>query len=96
MIETEIIGIVAQTGAAGVIGLLWLAERRGGAERDRQVSEAHARLEEDRSRLSVLAGLVESNTRALTMLEASQSRLATAIERAGYVRRDRVDGLDSA
>lgn len=90
------LGIVAQTGAAGLIGLLWLAERRASAERDRQLCEAHERLLEDRSRLTVLVSLIEANTRALSMLESVQSRLASAIERAGYgSRSDGGAGLDS-
>lgn len=84
MLDTELVGVAAQMGSAGLIGMLWLMERRSAGERERQLGEAHERIVEQRSELGVLTGLVESNTRALAGLEAVQCRLARAIERAGY------------
>lgn len=58
-------------GAAGLIAWLWLTERRSGAERERQLSEAHAHLSRQQIELSLLVDVVRENTRALTSLEAA-------------------------
>lgn len=86
--EIHVAGVVAQLGAAGLIGLMWLSERRSASERERQVTELHERIVSDRAELGVLVSLVESNTRALASLEAGQSRLVAAIERIETDRRD--------
>ncbi|MEO1716104.1 MAG: hypothetical protein AAFR76_03235 [Planctomycetota bacterium] len=78
--ELEVAGAIAQLGAAGLIGLMWLSERRAATERDRQLTEQHERLKRDRTELSVLVGVLESNTRALASLEAGQGRLIAALE----------------
>ncbi|MGP1273638.1 MAG: hypothetical protein ACTS22_09930 [Phycisphaerales bacterium] len=80
-LEMELAGAVAQLGAAGLIGLMWLTERRSASERERQVRELVERIQRDRVELGVLVSLVEANTRALASLEAGQSRLVGAIER---------------
>lgn len=61
-------------GAAGLIAWLWLTERRGSAERERQLTEAHAHLSRQRIELSLLVDVVRENTRALTSLEAALRR----------------------
>lgn len=82
--DVDVIGLLAQTGAAGVIGLLWLSERRSAIARERQIEEAQARLSRGQEDGAALVRLVEATTRAVTMLEATQQRLARAIEGAGY------------
>lgn len=66
-------------GAAGLIAWLWLTERRGSAERERQLSEAHAHLSRQRIELSLLVDVVRENTRALTSLEAALRPRASAL-----------------
>lgn len=78
--ELELAGAIAQLGAAGLIGLMWLSERRAATERDRQLTEQHERLKRDRTELGVLVSVLESNTRALASLEAGQGRLIAALE----------------
>ena len=79
--ELELAGALAQLGAAGLIGLMWLTERRSASERERQMAEQHERIKRDRMELSVLVSVIEANTRALTSLEAGQGRLVAALER---------------
>ncbi|MEM7623521.1 MAG: hypothetical protein AAF235_10015 [Planctomycetota bacterium] len=79
-VELELAGAIAQLGAAGLIGLMWLSERRAAAERDRQLTEQHERLKRDRTELAVLVSVLESNTRALASLESGQGRLIAALE----------------
>jgi len=77
----DLLPSLVQFGAAGLIGWMWLTERRAAAERERQLTELHDRLIQERQHLSVLLGIVSDNTRALTALESAQRATAAAIER---------------
>jgi hypothetical protein len=79
--EAEIASALAQFGVAGLIGWMWLSERRSAMGRERQVRELHERLMAKRASLKVLVSVIESNTRALTALESSQRGLSALIER---------------
>lgn len=81
MMEAQIAGALAQFGVAGLVGWMWLAERRSAAVRERQLAEAHDRLMAERERAGTLVGLVSTSTRAMTALEASQRELARVVER---------------
>lgn len=72
---------LAQLGAAGLIGWMWLAERRAAAARDTQLRELHERLIQERPQLAVLLAVVRDNTKALTALESGQRAISIAIER---------------
>ncbi len=78
MIEAELAAAVAQFGVAGLVAWMWLSERRSAAERERQMTEAHRRLVEDRSALTALLDTVRANTKAMTALELVQRELITA------------------
>ncbi len=64
-----------QFGAAGLIGLLWLHERRHSAVRDRQLEQAHRRLLTREREVNWLLKVLNDNTRAINSLEHSQRRL---------------------
>lgn len=81
MIEPEIATSIAQLGAAGLIGWMWLSERRAGAARETQLRELHDRLLQERPQIAALLSVVQDNTRALAALEAGQRAIATAMER---------------
>lgn len=81
--EAELAAAVMQFGTAGLIGWLWLTERRTAATRERQLHEAHDRLMSQESHVRTILSALEANTRALVMLEAGQRDLARVIERAG-------------
>lgn len=83
--EAEMAAVIAQLGAAGLIGLMWLSERRSAHERERQVSQLHDRIRGDKAELGVLLAALEANTRAMVSLEAGQRRLTEALERSGIV-----------
>lgn len=72
---------LAQFGVAGLIGWMWLAERRAAQSRERQLDEAHQRLIAERAGQQILIDLVTTNTRALTSLEAQQRELARVLDR---------------
>lgn len=83
MTEPDLIVTLTQFGVAGLIGWMWLLERRAGTSREQQLTEAHKRLMEDREQVAVLMEVVRDNTRALAALEAGQRGIAAALERLG-------------
>ena len=74
---------LTQFGVAGLIGWMWIVERRAAAVRDRQVQEAHDRMLSDKTRLEVLVQALRENTRALTALEVGQRGFIALLERIG-------------
>ena len=89
--ETEALASLTQFGVAGLIGWMWIVERRAAAVRERQVQEAHDRLLADRTRLEVLVQALRDNTRALTALEVGQRGVAEALRRLGVSAPERGD-----
>ncbi len=88
--EETIVQHLAQLGAAGLMGLLWVLERRHGAQRERELTEAHVRLMESRTELGELIGVVKDNTAALAAVHSGQERLSQAFEQvAGELRQSR-------
>jgi len=78
MIISEILpaaGELASYGAAGLMGALWIWERRLSRTRESQLSQAHERLMEERGLLRLMANLVRRNTAALSKLQATQEQL---------------------
>lgn len=76
MAEVDILAAATQFGVAGLMGWMWLSERRSAAAREQALSEAHERLMQERRQLDVLVKALDDNTRALVGIEAGQARLA--------------------
>jgi hypothetical protein len=55
-------------GMAGVMGAMWLWERRTSRVREQQIDEAHARIMSDRILIDELIDVVQQNTEAITKL----------------------------
>lgn len=81
MMEPQVLTAIVQFGAAGLIGWMWLTERRSAMTREQQLSETHARLLRDRESLEVLIAALRDNTRASAAIEAGQRALADALAR---------------
>ena len=77
----DLLPILAQSGAAGLIALMWLTERRVTAARDRQLSDLADRLTQERATTSTLLAVIGDNTRALTAIEIGQRSLAAILDR---------------
>lgn len=77
----DLIPVLTQFGAAGLIGVLWIIERRHAMARDRQLDEAHNAITTMRSDSESLMTVVKENTRAITALDASQRELVRWLER---------------
>lgn len=75
--EQDLMNLITQFGAAGLIAWMWLTERRHAARRELQLTESHERLREQRIALDQLMTLVTDNTRAVASLEAGQRALLT-------------------
>lgn len=52
-------------GAAGLMGAMWLAERRLSRAREQQIVEAHQRILRDEEKLVCLTEVIDRNTAAL-------------------------------
>lgn len=77
----ELTTALAQFGTAGLIGWMWLTERRASAARERELSQAHERLMQERRTIDLLVSAMHENTRVLTALEVGQRALTGILER---------------
>lgn len=68
-------------GAAGLMGAMWLWERRNSQKRENQIDEAHARIVSDRISLEQLMGVVRQNAEAIARLCATQDQLLRQLGR---------------
>ena len=68
-------------GVAGLMGAMWLWERRTSQKREQQIDDAHARILGDRVQLDVLMAVVRQNAEAITRLSATQDQLLRQLER---------------
>jgi hypothetical protein len=80
----ELAGALAQFGTAGLIGWMWLTERRAAAARERQLSEAHERLMHERMSFELVVAAIKENTKVLTALEVGQRTLTGVLERMSH------------
>lgn len=62
-------------GAAGIMGLMWLWERRNSQKREQQIDDAHQRILSDRIQLEQLISVVRQNAEAVTRLTTTQEQL---------------------
>lgn len=70
-------------GAAGLMGIMWLWERRNSRQREEQLDEAHARIMADRIGLEQLMAVVRQNAEALARLSATQEQLLRQLKNTG-------------
>jgi hypothetical protein len=69
-------------GTAGVMGAMWLWERRQSSTREKQIDEAHERILSDKVQLDQLIALVRQNVEALDRLSAAQEQLLAGFKKA--------------
>ena len=62
-------------GAAGLMGAMWLWERRTSQKREAQIDEAHARILGDRVAIDQLMSVVRQNAEAIARLCTTQDQL---------------------
>ncbi len=78
--ETTPLDGLTSLGAAGLMGAMWLWERRTSQKRESQIDEAHARIMGDRVQLDQLISVVRQNAEALSKLSATQDQLLREFE----------------
>lgn len=81
MSEIEVLSSLTQFGTAGLIAWMWLSERRGASDRERQLSDAHKRILDDRVQVGALMDVVKENTRAIGAMEAGQRAMLSIVDR---------------
>ena len=69
-------------GTSGLMGAMWLWERRTSRQREQQLDESHARILSDKAQLDQLVSLVRQNTEALTHLASTQDHLLRRLDAA--------------
>ncbi len=79
MLCTNAITGLASFGAAGLMGAMWLWERRHSNLREEQLNEAHSRIVRDEQRLEKLVEVVEHNTAAMTRFSETQRLVREAL-----------------
>ena len=77
--DSELMTLLAQSGVAGVIGVLWVLERRAASAREKQIGQAHERILEQRVQLEQLLRVISDNTRAITSLESAQRAIGSML-----------------
>lgn len=82
---------LTQFGAAGLIGLMWLMERRHAVHRERLLDEAHRALMKNQTELAALLEVVRDNTRAMVALEEGQRRIAEIVRETAHTRTARAE-----
>jgi hypothetical protein len=71
----DMLSSLTSLGSAGVMGAMWLWERRTSRQREQQLDEAHARITADRVGIDELIDVVRLNAEALTRLTATHEQL---------------------
>lgn len=82
MVDQGALDALVQFGAAGLMGAMWLIERRASSKREAQLTAAHERIVSQSDGRVALIEVVRDNTRALTLLEAGQRGIAEALRSA--------------
>ena len=72
---------VPSLGAAGLIGAMWLWERRQSTQREKQLDEAHTRILADKVQMDALIDLVQHSTETLSKLAMQQDALLRKLDR---------------
>lgn len=72
LVDLAVAGDLASLGAAGVMGAMWLWERKANRLRDEQLTAAHDRIIRDEQRLDKLTQVVEQNTAAFVRFNETQ------------------------
>ena len=76
----SIISDLASFGAAGLMGAMWLWERKLSQLREQQLTESHTRIKRDEERLGKLTQVVEQNTSAITRFTETQRETSEILQ----------------
>ena len=71
---------ITSLGAAGLMGAMWLWERRTSQKRENQLDDAHMRILGDRVQLEQLMSVIKQNAEAIARLCTTQDQLLRKLE----------------
>ena len=77
--DPQLATMAAQCGVAGLIGWMWLTERRAASDRDKQLSDAQSMLTQSHKSIDVLLKALDDNTRAIVAMESTQRALIDSL-----------------
>lgn len=80
MTDLGIVYDLASFGAAGLMGAMWLWERKLSRLREQQITEAHGRILRDEERLGKFVHVVEQNTAAVSRFTETQRQVAETLK----------------
>jgi len=80
MTVLSIISDLASFGAAGLMGAMWLWERRLSGLREYQLNQSHERILRDEERLGRLIQVVEDNTAAIARFTETQREMSETLK----------------
>lgn len=75
LLQSQPLEQLTSFGAAGLMGAMWLWERRTSQKREQQLDEAHARIIGDRIQLDQLIDVVQRSSEVMSRLCATQEQL---------------------
>jgi hypothetical protein len=75
LLQSEPLNQLTSLGAAGLMGAMWLWERRTSQKREQQLDEAHVRVMTDRIQLDQLIDVVKHSSEVMSRLCATQEQL---------------------
>ncbi len=76
----SLISDLTSFGAAGLMGAMWLWERRLNRLREYQLSQSHERIMRDEQRLSRLIRVIEQNTTAVASFTETQRQVCQTLK----------------
>ena len=77
----DVLDAITNLGAAGIMGAMWLWERRTSRQREQQLDACHDRILADRVSLDELMNVVRQNADAMIRLTVTQEQLLHELER---------------
>ena len=69
---TEVLTQFANLGAAGIIGFMWLAERKASNKKETQLSQSHQLVMQKQDHIACLTKVIKENSVAITKLNETQ------------------------
>ncbi|MCC6681771.1 MAG: hypothetical protein IT445_12790 [Phycisphaeraceae bacterium] len=81
---TEMLEPLTQFGIAGLMGLLWVWERRLSRQRETQLDAAHAELMRQREQQGLLVELVQHNTQTIERFDQTLSQMRLVLEQLNH------------
>ena len=81
---TEMLQPLTQFGIAGLMGMLWVWERRLSRQRETQLDESHTELMRQREQHGLLVELLQHNTQTIERFDQTISQMRLVLEQLNH------------